>query len=329
MSLTEPRSKKIIMIVGAGRSGSTLLDKALGSHSQCFSLGEIINLNLELKRAHSVLCGCSSLLADCPFWANVLESITSEIGTNIFENPHAFRLDFDVDPGERSSRGNHMGRTILMLAKLKKYRYAALREPLLNTSRLYDEIIKKTGADILIDSSKNLVRALAIESALFQYQVKFVHLVRDGRAVLHSTQKGFYTVEVLDKKEKKTVEKTCKDEIVNPETAINRWRKDNLKALFALKLFRNQNSIMVRFEDLADFPEVILGKICRFIGVPFERDMLKLDRKANHMICGNASRINARRIEKPQEKWRTELDGELLKMFDKKAGILNRYLGYG
>ena len=32
---------KIIFILGIGRSGSTMLDLMLGSHSQGFSLGEI------------------------------------------------------------------------------------------------------------------------------------------------------------------------------------------------------------------------------------------------------------------------------------------------
>jgi hypothetical protein len=320
--------KKIIMIVGSGRSGSTLLDKALGSHSKCFSLGEIVNIHQEFKRAHRVLCGCSSLLEDCPFWNNLIRSIDREFHKTILEDPHAF--SFHTGNGRRklAGRANRLVQTLLLLTKCRTRTNPFLRKSITNTSILYDAVARQTGASVLIDSSKSLLRALAIERDLTQYKIGFIHLVRDGRAVLYSTQKGFYKVELYNELEKKSVELIHEDEKVEAETAINTWRKDNLKALLYLKLFRSRNSILVRYEDFALFPAATLKRICRFIGIPFESAMLRLDRKTNHMICGNPSRINAKKVEKPSQKWRLELDSGLLRLFNKKAGFLNRYLGY-
>lgn len=320
--------KKIVMIVGAGRSGSTLLDKALGSHSKCFSLGEIVNFHQEFKRAHHVLCGCSSLLQDCPFWNSLMRSIDLAFYEKILEDPYAFSFHTGTDRGKPAARANRFMQTFLLLLKWKTRTDPSLRESITNTSVLYDAIMRQTGASVLIDSSKNLFRALAIERDLAQYRIKFIHLVRDGRAVLHSTQKGFYKIDLFNETEKRRVEIIHEDEKVEAETAINTWRKDNLKALLYLKLFRGNNSILIRYEDFADFPAPTLKRICRFIGIPFESAMLRLDRKTNHMICGNPSRINAKKIEKPSEKWRIEMGGDLVRLFNKKAGFLNRYLGY-
>jgi len=43
-------NKTIVFIVGSGHSGSTILDRLSGHHSQAFSIGEIVNFHYELKK---------------------------------------------------------------------------------------------------------------------------------------------------------------------------------------------------------------------------------------------------------------------------------------
>jgi hypothetical protein len=96
----------------------------------------------------------------------------------------------------------------------------------------------------------------------------------------------------------------------------------------ALKFFRKRKSILIRYEDFANYPEKILRIICNHIGVAFEPNMMCLGKKTKHMIGGNPSRINATEIIKPEAEWKYKLDKDLLRLFNKKAGFLNRYFGY-
>lgn len=63
-------------ITGSGRSGSTLLDAALGSHPSILSVGEIGRLPGDLleggARAMPDGCACGTSLEDCPLWGPIL-----------------------------------------------------------------------------------------------------------------------------------------------------------------------------------------------------------------------------------------------------------------
>lgn len=56
----------IIFILAAGRSGSTLTDKLLGTHTKCFSLGEIGEFSDYFRR--NVICSCGAHLRQCNVW---------------------------------------------------------------------------------------------------------------------------------------------------------------------------------------------------------------------------------------------------------------------
>ena len=63
---------KVLYIMGAGRSGSTLLDMVLGSHPDVRGAGELTNAarNGWLKNED---CSCGRPVNDCPFWTEVLQ----------------------------------------------------------------------------------------------------------------------------------------------------------------------------------------------------------------------------------------------------------------
>ncbi len=62
---------KVLYILGAGRSGSTLLSNILGQLDGFQSVGELFYLweNGLLKGG---LCGCGEPVLQCPFWSEVL-----------------------------------------------------------------------------------------------------------------------------------------------------------------------------------------------------------------------------------------------------------------
>ena len=57
-------TKKIVFVLSPGRSGSSLLDLILGSHSKCTSLGEFWVVNEDIQRDHT----CQFCADDCSLW---------------------------------------------------------------------------------------------------------------------------------------------------------------------------------------------------------------------------------------------------------------------
>lgn len=53
-------SNKVLYICSAGRSGSTLINLVLGSHSQCMSLGEIEHLPKNIALNTPCSCGAAA-----------------------------------------------------------------------------------------------------------------------------------------------------------------------------------------------------------------------------------------------------------------------------
>src|SRR5262252_9835277 len=62
----------VLYIAGSGRSGSTLLERALGEIPGFVNVGELIDLYRRVAE-HGERCGCGQEFARCPFWSRVGE----------------------------------------------------------------------------------------------------------------------------------------------------------------------------------------------------------------------------------------------------------------
>ena len=154
----------IIYLLGAGHSGSTLLNMIMDSHSQIFGAGELF-MYTKLKR-RDFFCGCGKPLASCSFWKAVFS------GLNL-TNLEICRKKFDF------------------LLNKKNYFDAYTRQPIniekyveLN-EKIYRKIQKHSRKKVIFDSSKHPERAeLLLKSR--NLDITFLHLVRDGRGVAWS-----------------------------------------------------------------------------------------------------------------------------------------------
>lgn len=66
------------------------------------------------------------------------------------------------------------------------------------------------------------------------------------------------------------------------DLAVNRWNKDNLEVI---KFFEDKNVLVIRYEDITTNPSSEFRKICDFIGVEWEEDILK----EGHTVYDNES----------------------------------------
>lgn len=85
MRLNTPK-RQLLLIRGLGHSGTTILDLALGAHSQIVGLGEAVRLlekpapedshrgpaQLRGELQHRRLCTCGQVAAECPVWGPLL-----------------------------------------------------------------------------------------------------------------------------------------------------------------------------------------------------------------------------------------------------------------
>ncbi|NEP41393.1 MAG: sulfotransferase [Okeania sp. SIO2H7] len=155
--------KKVVFILGIGRSGSTMLDLMLGSHPEAFSLGEISKLPEFVSQGKRNLAA----LEESTFWID----------------------SFDEAELKRFAAGisNHRLNKYIPLKVEKFVRELLGKDDIFNS---YTALFEKTKAQILVDSSKylswvsNQVKNKEFRSG--NLDTYLIRIVRDGRAVVNS-----------------------------------------------------------------------------------------------------------------------------------------------
>lgn len=166
---------RVACIVGAGRSGSTLLASLLGQYQGATNLGEVRFLfkrGLHQRRR----CGCGVPVPDCPLWSRVWAGVEDRLGP---QDPElvAARLDEVM----RLRHVRHLGARDRDRTRALR-RLGGLADVVEHT---LDTALAATGASLLVDASKLPAWACALE-ALPRVDLTVVHLVRDPHAVAAS-----------------------------------------------------------------------------------------------------------------------------------------------
>ena len=173
---------QIIYILSCGHSGSTLLNLILGSSPNSYSLGEFMFLKNRLQQTNYIgkkidgeklFCTCGKELHECRFWS----PITKSINLSKLYSPTPKKVDY-----------------IHLFLYLYFGFYKSIYKEKNNDSLLFKKTleeaqkIKSKKVSFLIDSSKSLKRVLHLQSNS-QFDVKVLHLTRDGRGVMNSYKK--------------------------------------------------------------------------------------------------------------------------------------------
>lgn len=160
--------KKLVFIIGIGRSGSTMLDLMLGSHSQGFSLGEISKIPQIFNRRQSV----EDFHPESNFWPDH------------FSSADARQLAIGLS--------NHRINKYVPLKIERKVREILRQDRIF---RPYTLLFERIGKPLLVDSSKypDWVESKIKTRELTEgsIQVYLINVVRDARAVLNSYLRAF------------------------------------------------------------------------------------------------------------------------------------------
>ncbi|MGF1494970.1 MAG: sulfotransferase [Microcoleaceae cyanobacterium] len=239
--------KKVIFVLGIGRSGSTLLDYMLGSHPRCFDLNEISKLP-EIHRHRE------------------------RESTQIFWNKEGKYWEQKFTPEELdrlvAGLSNHRLNPLIPLKVERFFRQLFGADYILNP---YSQIFDKIDADVLVDSSKYVdwvsKKLNAREFRAGSLQGYLIHLVRDGRAVLNSYSRVYKDLTV--------------------EQFSRRWSTLMRQDEQFFEKFPAERKLLVRYEALASDPEATLTQICNMVGLSYDPEMIEYWKHEHYGIVGN------------------------------------------
>jgi hypothetical protein len=279
----------VLLIGGAGRSGSTLLGRLLGELPGFAAVGEFRYAWSEAL-AGNRHCGCGAGFRDCPFWAEVGGQAFG--GWDQVDQHRVILLERSV------ARHRHIPLLAMGRAAPAAYR-RKLDDFLRALGPVYAAVHAVSGADVIVDSSKDAAYAHVLRH-LPGVSLRMVHLVRDSRGVAWSWSKVV-----------RSDAGHCLRRFSPPVTAV-RWVARNLLTE-SLQSF-GMPRLLLRYETLVARPQEALTAIAEFAGQPLGPEALAfLDGQrawlgTHHMVGGNPMHLRAGQIAiRLDDAWRTSL----------------------
>ncbi|MFQ5796789.1 MAG: sulfotransferase, partial [Candidatus Bipolaricaulia bacterium] len=265
---------RLIYILGSGHCGSTLLDLLLNGHSQILGLGEIKSIGKYTASAEE----SGDNWVHTPFWQKVKgcyekTSQASFAQIDISNPKWSIARSWDAEDIETWTRPNDL---------------------------LLSCIHRVSGAKMLTDASKFPHRLYLLQRAGL-FDIRVIHLVRDGRAVMNSYIRKYGDF----------------------GTALRRWASPALLAFSLRRNFTKTDWLRIRYEELATRPKDTLKRVCAFLEVGFEPKMLAFRGHPYFGIGGNRMRYRGDAHIFLDERWKGELKLRHQLAFSLIAGWLN------
>ena len=282
---------KILFILGAARTGSTLLGRLLGHVSGFFYMGELKAIWTPLFE-EGVLCGCGIPFKTCPFW------------TEVFRRGFGGMEQVDIRMRElRFHKLRQRWLPLLLCQRLsRKYREDIHRDYSRVLSAICRGAQEVSDCRVLIDSSK-YVQDCIVLNQIKDFDLHVLHLVRDSRAVANSWFR-----------KKKRLQFTSR-EVFMPQISIRDSASDWLLENALSELVRPwlKHCTRIYYEDLVSDPRETLRRICSAIGEPnptlgfLDGQTAYLDK--GHTVAGNPIRFQEGPVQiKPDMEWLESLD---------------------
>lgn len=278
---------RLVCVVGYGRSGSTVFERALAAAVGGFRLGEMRHV-WERGVVNGELCECGEPFPRCPFWSAVCRRLGPP-----GDPRELLRLKAQVD---RIRYVPFLAGDLPMPAGYR-HRHDAWGRIV---RALYGAIAEVSGSRLLVDSSKDPSYAYLLRS-LFGPRVAFVHLVRRLPAVVHSWSRPKRRPEIHWAE--------ARMPRFSPLRATAEWTVMNLLAARLVRLHAPA-SVVVRYEDLVADPRGTVFAVAARLGLPRRgevwRDARTFDCGPGHTVSGNPVRFEPSLVTvRPDERWKS------------------------
>lgn len=285
-----PTSTPLIYLGAVGRSGTTLIERALASEGHLVALGEMCHF-WERSVLRNEPCGCGEPIRDCPLWTKIVHQAFG--GWDHLDGEHVRSLQQACD------RNRFIPALIWPRLGGAAFR-RSLEEFSAVLARLYAAIaaVAEPG-QVLIDSSKHpsylfLLRHVA------GIDVRLLHVVRDPRGVAHSWGKVVARAETggADDMER-----------LDPWHAGARWTSHHLLFTLAGRRHRRERLVYERFSTRPDELSERVESLVADTGVRAPRwpdSVVQLS--TDHTVSGNPVRFATGTITiRPDQAWRSAL----------------------
>jgi hypothetical protein len=235
-----------VIIGGMQRSGTSLVRELIGSNSQ-----------VELY----------------PFDALFIRKIYTKYGRSILSKrdlESAADYLFNLEKVKISDKVSENPRKDKVLHEIKDKRAATFLDVLKCFLELYS--LEREGSVWGFKTPRN--EFWANDLLLKWENVKFIHVIRDPRDVFSSLKK--YNNININFSLNPIIHKSA--ELVDREVKVwrNEWVESFRKGMVNKKRHENRYKI-VKYEDIIKEPKVEAKKLCNFIGIEYEKDMMRLN----------------------------------------------------
>jgi Sulfotransferase family len=229
----------VLLIAGAARSGSTLVDRVIGMHDGFCSTGEL-QFIWQRSFGENQLCGCGVPFYECAFWRDV-SGRAFGVEPRDVDAAAAARLKAFVDDKR------HLQWLVLRAPPRFRSELLAYGDLL---ERLYSAVLEVSAARVVVDSSKDPRHGFVL-SRLKRFEVHVVHLIRDPRAVAFSWKRTRRRPEIHWKSQDMMIQRAG--------ASSARWTAHN--ALVEILSRSAASYCRVRYEDFVVNPGAALSRI--------------------------------------------------------------------
>ena len=282
--------RTVIYIIGAGRSGTTLLDIILGNAAGVRSCGELVRFPELHGNPHGVEPGSDN----CIFWKRVQSRLESRLGGAI-DFSQLERLVSRVD--------YHRSFLATYFNTLKPDTIASYAR---YTGALYDSIFDEIDETVIVDSSKYPSRALALYRYL-DYDIRYVYLARHPAMVVKSFAR-------------RGLEQSYKNFLA----ANQYYFLANMACNIALGKMRDARIARLTYEQLTGDPVTALKEVQHGIdidlGAVIEKVADRRELDVHYLFEGNRIRLQKSLVLRPGADRREKPD-----IRDRVSGLINSY----
>lgn len=285
----------VVYIMGAGRSGSTLLERMLGCLPGFVNVGELVGLFRRIA-VQDQRCGCGEPFSGCPFW--------QAVGQRAFGGWDPGAVADVAALQDRVARQRNLVRLAVPAVAGAAHRTDLARYEDVH-QRLYRAIAEAAGASVVVDSSKWPAPVLALRHAA-GLDLRLLHLVRDVRGVAYSWAKTDVARPHV------TGDGAAVMSRFSVGLTAARWTLVEAEAAWLRRV--TDRAATVRYEDLVAQPRPTLAATLSGLGFDAAlADRLAIDGDAmtlpsSHGIGGNPSRFTTGDVTlHVDDAWRTRL----------------------
>ncbi|MDX2246611.1 MAG: sulfotransferase [Bacteroidia bacterium] len=251
--------KKIIYIIGAGRSGTTLLDVALGNAGNVFSCGELNRYPVR----EGIPTGFQNAPERLAFWSHFTEN---------FQKNHDLKKQAIL----HDEFEYHKGLVKRLLGSSRKAKYEEYQQFLRD---FYTKLFDSIEESVVVDSSKYPGRALGISDAL-PYEIDYIYIKRDPVSVVESFAKT-------------DVYLPPKGWL---QANVYYFLVNTLCKIVIGKLKRKHKVLEIKYEDFIESPEKVMEVIQQKLKIDLTTAIKKIKNdeylKVGELFEGNSMRID-------------------------------------